>query len=94
MMLGGLLGLTDAARRKPSRAGVALGLVTIVLGALACGGSQPVARGFGSTELEPTRDATVEFFGQDGLGLLEYSTGTPTPSGWWTLDLATGTVQS
>ena len=91
-MRGGLLGLTGAARRRPPRAGVAFGLVTIALGALACGGGQPVARGFGSTELEPMRDATVELFGQDGPGILEYSTGTP--SVWWTLDLATGTVQS
>ena len=51
------------------------------------------ARGFGSAELEPTRDSTIQLYGESGLGVLEYTTGDARPV-WWTLDLTTGAVQS
>ncbi|HEY4395816.1 MAG TPA: hypothetical protein VGP64_17225, partial [Polyangia bacterium] len=88
----GLTGLTGFTRRKPSRAGLASALVGIALGAAACGGGQPVARGYGSTEIEPLRDSTVLLYGQSSPGIVDYTTGTPAV--WWTVDLATGAVKS
>jgi hypothetical protein len=67
-------------------------LAAIALGAAACGGGQPAARAFGSTELEPLRDSTIELYGESGLGIVDYTTGSPAV--WWTLNLATGAVQS
>src|SRR5450631_2486773 len=95
-MLGGLVGLTGTARRKSPRSGVAFGLAALALGAAACGGSQPVARAFGSTELEPIRDPTIFLDGESSAGVLQYNTGgnAATPALWWTLDLTTGAVQS
>jgi hypothetical protein len=94
-MLGGLASLTVAARRKPD-AVVAFGLATLALAAAACTGTQPVARAFGSMELEPIRDPSIFLDGQSGPGVIDYSTGGNygTPQLWWTLDLTTGAVQS
>ena len=95
-MLGGLVGWTDAARRRSPRAGVAGGLAALALGAVACGGSQPVARAFGSTEIEPIRDPTIFLDGESSAGVVQYSTGgaAGVAQVWWTLDLTTGAVQS
>jgi hypothetical protein len=64
----------------------------MVLGAMACGGGRPAARGFGSTELEPIRDPTIQLVSEYGLDILVYTTGSPPV--YWTLDLATGALQS
>jgi hypothetical protein len=84
--------LIGSARRKPSHAAVASVLAAIALGAAACGGGQPAARAFGSTELEPTRDSTLLLYGENSPGIIDYSTSSPPL--WWTLDLTTGAVQS
>jgi hypothetical protein len=96
-MLGCLVGSTGAARRKWPRAEAAFGFVAFALGAWACGGSQPVSRAYGSTELVPIRDATITFNGQYVPGTLVYNTGggnSGTPLLWWSLDLTTGAVQA
>ncbi len=95
-MLGGLVGSTGAARRRSLRAGVAFGLAALALGATACSGSQPVARAFGSTELEPIRDPTIFLDGESSPGVVQYATGggATVTQLWWTLDLTTGAVQS
>lgn len=91
-MQGGLVSLILFARGRAPCAVRAFALAAIALGGAACGGGQPAARGFGSTELEPLRDSTIQFVGQNGLGILEYTTGSPPV--YSTLDLATGAVQS
>ena len=67
-------------------------------GASACGGGQPAARGFGSTELEPLRDSTLYLEGENGPGILVYGTGgpgdVPRSATYWTLSLSTGEVQN
>ena len=94
-MLGGLAVSTDAARPGPRWLAVAFGLSAVALGA--CGGSPPIARGYGSTELEPMRDPTLSLSGETSPGVLVYSTGggaSGTPKVWWTIDATTGAVQS
>lgn len=93
-MLGGLAGSTDAARRWSWWAAVASGLSAVALSA--CGGSQPPARAYGSTELEQIRDSSLFLSGQYDGNLLVYGTGGvgQVPVTWWTLDLATGALQS
>jgi hypothetical protein len=71
---------------------VASALAAIALAAAACGGGQPAARAFGSTELEPTRDSTIVLYGENTPGVIDYSTSSPAV--WWTLDVTTGAVQS
>ncbi len=96
-MLRGLAGSTVAARRRSLRAGLSAVWVAFALGEWACGGSQPVARAYGSTELVPIRDSTISFNGQYEFGTLLYNTGggdSGTPMLWWSLDLTTGAVQA
>jgi hypothetical protein len=67
----------------------------MALAVSACGGGNPPARGFGSHEIEPTRDSTLSFLGDTGPGVLIYETGgtvSTTPT-YWSLNLATGAVQ-
>jgi hypothetical protein len=73
---------------------VALGAAAAALAA--CGGSQPVARGYGSTELEPIRDSTIFLSGLHDNNVVAYSTELYAGGfvNWWTLDLTTGAVQS
>jgi hypothetical protein len=94
-MPGGLAGSTHAARPRSRWTALASGLSAVAL--VACGGSQPVARGYGSTELEPIRDSTISLSGETSPGVLAYSTGggaSGTPKVWWTIDATTGAVQS
>ncbi len=58
-------------------------------------GGTPPTRGYGSHQIEPTRDPTLSFLGSTGPGVLIYETGGPLPrnENFWTLDLATGAVQ-
>ncbi len=96
-MTGGSQGLWSFPRRRPGRAIVA-SVFACALGAAACGGGQPAARGFGSTELEPIRDSTLVLEGQGDPGVLIYGTGgpgggVPASANYWTLNLSTGAVQ-
>ena len=97
-MTGGSQGLWSFPRRRPWRA-IACGVVACALGLLACGGGQPAARGFGSTEIEPIRDSTLVLEGENGPGVVVYGTGgpgggVPASANYWTLNLSTGTVQN
>jgi hypothetical protein len=69
----------------------------MALGAAACGGGQPVARGYGSTQLEPIRDPTISLHGETSPGVLVYSTSggaDGVAAQWWTIDATTGAIQS
>jgi len=77
---------------------VASGLFACALGATGCGGGQPPARGFGSTQLQPIRDSTLVLEGEGEPGVLIYGTGgpgggAPASANYWTLNLSTGAVQ-
>jgi hypothetical protein len=68
------------------------------LGATACGGGHPAARGFGSTQIEPIRDSTLVLEGEGDPGVVIYGTGgpgggAPASANYWTLNLSTGAVQ-
>ena len=96
-MTGGSQGLWSFPRRRLWRA-VASSVFACALGAPACGGGQPAARGFGSTEIEPLRDSTLVLEGEAGPGVVIYGTGgpgggVPASANYWTLDLSTGAVQ-
>src|SRR4051812_50087229 len=75
-MTGGSQGLWSFPRRRTWRA-VASGVFACALGATACGGGQPAARGFGSTQIEPIRDSTLVLEGESSPGVLVYGTGGP-----------------
>ena len=96
-MTGGSQGLWSFPRRRMWRA-VASGVFACALGATACGGGQPPARGFGSTQIEPIRDSTLVLEGEGGPGVVIYGTGgpgggVPASANYWTLNLSTGAVQ-
>jgi hypothetical protein len=93
-MLGGLAGSRSVARPRSRWAAAVFGLSAVALGA--CGGSEPIARAYGSTELLPIRDSTLYLSGQYDGNFLVYGTGGvgQVPPAWWTLDLTTGAVQS
>ena len=96
-MTGGSQGLWSFPRRRAWRA-IAYSVVAGTVVATACGGGQPAARGFGSTELEPIRDSTLVLEGEGEPGILIYGTGgpgggVPASANYWTLDLSTGAVQ-
>jgi hypothetical protein len=97
-MTGASQRLWSFPRRRPWRA-IACGVIASALGASACGGGQPVARGFGSTEIEPIRDSTLVLEGEESPGVVIYGTGgpgdlVPRSANYWTLDLSTGAVQN
>ena len=96
-MTGGSQGLWSFPRRRPWRA-IACGVVACALDLSACGGGQPAARGFGSSEIEPIRDSTLYLEGEGDPGILIYGTGgpgdVPASANYWTLDLSTGAVQN
>jgi hypothetical protein len=95
-MTGGSQGLWSLPRRRLWRA-TAYGAVACALGFSSCGGGQPAARGFGSTEVEPIRDSTLYLEGESSPGVIIYGTGgsgnVPASANYWTLNLATGAVQ-
>ena len=77
---------------------VVSGVFACALGANACGGGQPAARGFGSTQIQPIRDSTLVLEGEQGPGVIVYGTGgpgggAPASANYWTLNLSTGAVQ-
>ena len=96
-MTGGSQGLWSFPRRRMWRA-VVSGVFACALGANACGGGQPAARGFGSTQIQPIRDSTLVLEGEQSPGVVVYGTGgpgggAPASANYWTLNLSTGAVQ-
>jgi hypothetical protein len=97
-MTGGSQGLWPFPRRR-WRCAIAFGVFSCALVAPGCGGGQPAARGFGSTEVEPIRDSTLVLEGENGPGVVIYGTGgpgggVPASANYWTLTLSTGAVQN
>ncbi|HTB60768.1 MAG TPA: hypothetical protein VLC06_23015 [Polyangia bacterium] len=97
-MTGASQGLWSFPRRRGWCA-IAFAVFGCALLSPACGGGQPAARGFGSTEIEPIRDSTLVLEGENGPGVVIYGTGgpgggVPASANYWTLNLSTGAVQS
>jgi hypothetical protein len=73
-------------------------LVACLLALAGCGGGHPAARGFDSREVLPLRDPTLSlwtFTEADGDPTLIYSTKpNGTDESYWSLDIATGDVES
>ncbi len=97
-MTGGSQGVWSFPCRRLWRA-LASGIFACTLGASACGGGHPAARGFGSTEIDPIRDSTLVLEGESSPGVIIYGTGgpgggVPKSAIYWTLNLSTGAVQN
>ena len=68
--------------------------VLLGLGATACGGNRPVARGYESHELYPIRTTSLGFNGANGPGVVVFQTSDDGGTNYWTVDLSTGAAQS